>query len=96
MMKDFYNKLVDLYAGHELPSELESELEARASQDGALAQDMLTLRATVDALHSSMDDVEFTEESYQRILMKVYARGVEMQQTASTPAHLQYYLPIQG
>lgn len=75
--------------------ELESELEARASQDIDLAHDMLTLRTTVDALQSSMDDVDFTEESYQRILMKVYARGVEMQ-TASAPAHLQYYLPIQG
>ena len=94
-MKDFYNKLVDLYAGRELPSELETEMEARASVDGELAHDMLTLRATVDALKSSMDDVEFTEESYQRVLMKVYARGVEMQ-TNPTPAHLQYHLPIQG
>ena len=95
-MKDFYNKLVDLYAGRELPSELEAEMEARASLDGDLAHEMLTLRATVDALKNTMDDVEYTEESYQRILMKVYARGVEMQQTASTPAHLQYHLPIQG
>ena len=94
-MNDLYNKLVDLYAGRELPSDLEAELEARASQDQELAHDMLTLRTTVDALHLSMDDVEFTEESYQRVLMKVYARGVEMQ-TAATPAHLQYYLPIQG
>lgn len=94
-MNELYNKLVDLYAGRELPMELESELEARASQDIDLAHDMLTLRTTVDALQSSMDDVDFTEESYQRILMKVYARGVEMQ-TASAPAHLQYYLPIQG
>jgi len=95
MNNELYNKLVDLYAGRELPSELESELEARASQDAKLAHDMLTLRTTVDALQRTMDDVEFTEESYQRILMKVYARGVEMQ-TQSAPAHLQYYLPIQG
>lgn len=95
-MDDLYNKLVDLYAGRELPSEIESEMEARASQDSELAHDMLTLRATVDALHTSMDDVEFTEESYQRVLMKVYARGVEMQSSAPAPAHLQYYLPIQG
>ena len=94
-MNEFYNKLVDLYAGRELPAELEAEMEARASQDAKLAHDMLTLRTTVDALKGSMDDVEYTEESYQRILMKVYARGVEMQ-TASAPAHLQYYLPIQG
>lgn len=95
-MDDLYSKLVDLYAGRELPTELEKELEARASQDADLANDMLTLRTTVDALHSSMDDVEFTEESYQRVLMKVYARGVEMQSNAPAPAHLQYYLPIQG
>ena len=95
-MDDLYNKLVDLYAGRELPSEMESEMEARASQDPELAHEMLTLRATVDALHTSMDDVDFTEESYQRILMKVYARGVEMQPNSPSPAHLQYYLPIQG
>ena len=94
-MNEFYNKLVDLYAGRELPAEMEAEMEARASQDAKLAHDMLTLRTTVDALKGSMDDVDYTEESYQRILMKVYARGVEMQ-TTTAPAHLQYYLPIQG
>jgi len=96
MKNEFYEKLVDLYAGRDLPTELEAEMEVRASQDSKLAHDMLTLRATVDALHNTMDDVEFTEESYQRVLMKVYARGVEMQQATATPAHLQYYLPIQG
>ena len=95
-MNELYSKLVDLYAGRELPSEMEADMEAAASQDSKLAHDMLTLRTTVDALHNSMDDVEFTEESYQRILMKVYARGVELQQVNSTPLHLQYYLPIQG
>ena len=95
-MNTLYDKLVDLYAGRELPSELEAELEARASQDHALAHDMLTLRATVDALDTTKDDVEFTEESYQRILMKVYARGVDMEPVSPPPAHLQYYLPIQG
>jgi anti-sigma factor RsiW len=94
-MTETYRKLVDLYAGHELTDELNEELESAAHADPELAADMASLRLTVDALQSTPEP-EFTEESYQRILMKVYARGVEMQQRSPDPAHLQYYLPIQG
>ena len=94
-MEDFYSKLVDLYAGRELPGEIEADLEARATKDPELAHDMYTLRHSVDALKAQAGDVEMTEESYQRILMKLYARGAELQ-TAPEPPHLQYYLPIQG
>ncbi|MFN3683855.1 MAG: hypothetical protein ACK41F_07950 [Fimbriimonadaceae bacterium] len=95
MNRDFYRKLVDLYAGGELPQELEEELEAAAFRDPELSHDMVTLRQTVEALRSS-EDVSFTEESYQRILMKLYAQGVDIQPKAPTPAHLQYQLPIFG
>lgn len=95
MTKDLYSKLVDLYAGRELPAELEDQMELAAASDATLSHDMRTLRGTVDALHA-VETPEFTEESYQRILMKVYARGIEMQTSAPTPIHLQYQLPIQG
>lgn len=95
MNRDFYRKLVDLYAGSELPQELEEELEARAFGDPELSHEMTTLRQTVEALRRS-DDPTFTEESYQRILMKIYAQGVDIQPKAPTPRHLQYQLPIFG
>lgn len=94
-MNDLYSKLVDLYAGRELPAELEEQMEEAAKHDPALAAEMSSLRKAVDRLHNA-PPVSFTEESYQRILMKVYARGVDMQPKAPTPAHLQYHLPMQG
>jgi hypothetical protein len=66
-----------------------------SAEDLELARDMKSMRDTVDAVRSTPSP-EFTEESYQRVLMKVYARGVEMQPMTPTPAHLQYSLPIQG
>ncbi|HZH98797.1 MAG TPA: hypothetical protein VEX38_07480 [Fimbriimonadaceae bacterium] len=95
MNSDFYNKLVDLYAGQELTEELEDELESAGFGDPALNHDMTTLRRTVNLLQSAPVP-EFTEESYQRILMKLYARGGDVQPQAATPAHLQYHLPMQG
>jgi anti-sigma factor RsiW len=95
MKSDLYDKLVDLYAGGELPAELEDQMELAASSDPALARDMSSLRSIVDSLRNS-EDPEFTEESYQRVLMKVYARGVDMQPQAPAPAHFQYHLPLQG
>ena len=93
-MNDFYNKLVDLYAGGELTEELEKELEQEAFLDPDLTYEMSTLKKTVDMIHS-VPEPTFTEESYQRILMKLYARGVELQTKSPDPAHLQYSLPIQ-
>lgn len=94
-MNDLYRKLVDLYAGGELPAELEAEMESAAQSDPELALDMRTMRQTVQSVRA-VPDPEFTEESYQRILMKVYARGIAMHPTTPTPAHLQYSLPMQG
>lgn len=95
MKNDLYNKLVDLYAGKELPQELEEELELAAYTNPTLSHEMATLRRTVDMLQADQG-LEFTEESYQRVLMKLYARGAVIESTTSIPLHLQYHLPIQG
>ncbi len=94
-MNDVYRKLVDLYAGEELPDELKDELEAAAFNDASLSHDMNTLKNTV-ALLKSLPDPHFTEESYHRILMKLYARGAYPQSTSPPSAHLQYHLPMVG
>jgi hypothetical protein len=95
MNQDFYKRLVDLYAGRELPTELEEEMELAAFSSPALSQDMASLRRTVDTLRSDRGP-DFTEESYQRVLMKLYARGANIEPKAEAPLHLQYQLPIQG
>lgn len=95
MNSDTYKKLVDLYAGGELPQELAEDLEAAAFQDKSLAQDMLTLERTVSALHQDQGP-EFTEESYHRILMKLYSAGAPIETKSPPPVHLQYPLPIAG
>lgn len=92
---DLYSKLVDLYAERALPADMENRMEAAAANSPELAGDMMTLRGAVDLLHAE-EAPEFTEESYQRILLKMYARGVELQTKRPDPIHLQYQLPIQG
>lgn len=95
MNNELYKKLVDLYAGRELPSELEDQMEWASFGDAELSHDMSTLRRTVDALQADPAP-EFTEESYQRVLMRLYSRGIEVETKTQTPAHLQYHLPMQG
>ena len=95
MNNELYNKLVDMYAGRELPAELEDQMELAAAGDPALNHEMTTLRRVVDTLHE-INDVEYTEESYHRVLMKLYARGAEVHTQAPTPSHFQYNLPLQG
>lgn len=95
MNSDLYKKLIDLYAGRELPTELEDQLEMAAFTDAELSHDMSTLRRTVDMLHQD-NEVDFTEESYQRVLMRLYARGAAISPKAKDPIHLQYHLPMQG
>lgn len=94
MNSEFYRKLVDLYAGRELPAELEDEMELAAFNDQELSHDMASLRRTVDVLRNDSGP-DFTEESYQRVLMKLYARGVDVKPRSPEPTHLQYQLPIQ-
>ena len=93
-MNDTYKKLVDLYAGNELPDELNQEMEQAAMTDPELKHDMTSLRRTVENLQA--DEINFTEESYQRILMKLYAKGGHLQTHSPDPRHLQYQLPMSG
>lgn len=93
-MNETYRKLVDLYAGSELPEELNNELEEAAKTDPSLMQDMTSLRQTVETLQN--DEFVFTEESYQRILMKLYAKGGHLQTQSPEPNHFQYQLPMSG
>ena len=91
---DFHRRLVDLYAGRELPTELETDLEAAALRDADLAVDMMSLRGAVDTLRN--EGSPFTEESYQRIRTTLLLRGSHFEAAAPEPLHLQYQLPIQG
>ena len=95
MNAEFYRKLVDLYAGHELPIHLEEEMEIAAMTDSDLAEEMREMRETYDALKGAPGP-EFTEETCQRILMKMIAKGAVVETTAPEPAHFQYQLPMQG
>ncbi len=95
MNNELYSKLVDMYAGNELPAELEDQMELAAASNAGLNHDMTTLRRVVDTLHQG-NDAEYTEESHHRILMKLYARGAEIQTQAPVPSHFQYNLPLQG
>lgn len=94
MNSELYQKLVDMYAAGELTEELQETLNSEAFGNAELSHEMSTMRMTMDALHE-MPDPEFTEESYQRILMKLYFRGADVQPHSPEPAHLQYHLPIQ-
>ncbi|MFY9234838.1 MAG: hypothetical protein WAO58_10320 [Fimbriimonadaceae bacterium] len=95
MNSEFYTKLVDLYAARELTEELEEAMDAEAYRDPALGREMQTLRETVDLLRSEPVP-DFTDVSYERILLKMYARGGDIQTRAPEPAHLQYHLPMAG
>lgn len=93
--KDLYAKLVDLYAGHELPEELTEELETASFTDPELAHDMRTLRQTVQALRD-LPAPRFGEESFHRILFRMYALGAEPRLDSPTPLCFQYQLPMSG
>ncbi|MBL8048347.1 MAG: hypothetical protein JNJ45_06660 [Chthonomonas sp.] len=95
MKNEFYSKLVDLYAGDELSTELKDELESAALADPELSHDMLSLKTTVQLLREG-PEVEFSEDSFQRILLKMYRRGVEIQTSAPHAAYMQLHLPMQG
>lgn len=95
MNNELLKKLVDLYAERQLPSDVEVEMESAAAGDPLMMADMASLRNTVDMLQSDSGP-SFTDESYQRILMKLYARGAAIQPKTPAPSYLQYHLPIQG
>ena len=96
MNSELYKKLVDMYADRELTEELIQEMEAYAETDDELKQDMISLRATVDILREMHGDVEVSEETYQRILLKLRSAGVQIETAAPEPQYWQYQLPMHG
>lgn len=94
-MKETYEKLVDLYAGEDLPQELMDELEAAAKLDPALSQEMASLKGTVQALKNAPAP-EFTQETFHRILMRMYTKGAIAEPLSPEPTHLQLRLPLSG
>lgn len=95
MNESIYKKLVDLYAADELSTELMEELETAATTDTELRNDMASLKATVQSLRQSAAP-EFTEDAFQRILIKMYRKGVDIQPQAPPATFMQLQLPIQG
>lgn len=94
--KTFYNKLVDLYAGQELPEDLEKNLSEAAASDPDLAKDMATLRQTVQSLHGQ-SAVNYTEDTEYRVLMKLqaWAESDLISKQEESPSW-QYRLPMEG
>ncbi len=92
---DLYQKLVDLYTGDELPEELTEELETAAFTNPEIANEMRTLRATYREL-KALPVPRFGEESFHRILLKLYAGGADLEMLSPTPAFMQYQLPMSG
>ncbi len=92
---EMYQKLVDMYAGNELPEELMEELETAAFGDAELAREMRSLRVTVNAL-KAVQTPPFGEETFHRILFKLYAAGADPEIHSPSPALLQYQLPMSG
>lgn len=94
-MNKLQRQLVDMYAAQELDIEAAEELEAIALLDSELANDMHSLRFTVETLRGT-DAIEMGEESFQRVLLKLYQAGVQPKLNSPEPAHWQYRLPLQG
>ena len=93
--EELYERLVDLYVGDELPEELMEEFELASTRNRQLAQDMHSLRQTVEMLRA-IPQPKYREESFHRILFKLYAGGANPQPKSSPPAYFQYQLPING
>lgn len=92
-MNDLYRKLVDLYAGQELPEELALDLESAAATDEHLATDMATLTQTVNLLKAHPAP-EFDERDFLRILFRMQTMGADIsfEEAQSHPG--QYQLPM--
>lgn len=95
MSNELHSKLVDLYAGGELPEELEAELEEAAMADPDLAQELFTLKKTVEKLHREPTP-RAGEEAFMRILLRMQQRGADIQTQSPDPDHWQFRLPLQG
>ncbi|MCA0361268.1 MAG: hypothetical protein LCH41_09455 [Armatimonadetes bacterium] len=100
-MNDLYHKLVDLYAGHELPEDLVALLEQAAQTDPSLAMDMSQARTLVDLLHT-MPAPGFSEADHLRILFKMHTAASDLPENPFSPEQsetqpgTQYQLPMFG
>lgn len=92
----FYKKLIDLYAGSELPTELENDLIEATKDSAELQQDMMSLRNLVNTLHQSSPE-QFSEEIDYRIQMKIQNWGENLViQNQQNSELLQFKLPMEG
>lgn len=92
----FYNKLVDLYAGRELSEELENELHDAAQSDRLLAQEMATLRQTVQQLQT-LPGENYNDDTEYRIQMKISAWSeTDILAKQESDDTWQYRLPMEG
>lgn len=94
MNKEVQSHLVDLYAGNELTEELKAKLEETAHADPDLRHDMLSLKTTVELLHSDRG-AGLSEEANQRILLRMQIMGAYTPPAAEAK-YWQYQLPIQS
>ena len=62
----------------------------------ALHRMQCVVQIQVHEVLQKSDGPHLTEESSQRILMKMRTKGARIEQNSPDPAHLQYHLPIQG
>ncbi|MBL8068109.1 MAG: hypothetical protein JNM28_06645 [Armatimonadetes bacterium] len=92
-MSDLYRKLVDLYAGGELPEEMVDDLNQAAAHDESLATDMATLKQTVELLRSEPAP-EFNEQDYLRIIFRMQTAGAEIEFAEAERNPGQYQLPM--
>ncbi len=82
-MNELMRQLVDLYAGDELDQEARTALEQEALGDAELAREMFTLKTAVEHLRS-LEQPQMGEESFQRVLMRLYKSGAQPQSSART------------
>ncbi len=92
MNKEIQSHLVDLYAGNELTEELRAKLEEAAYADPDLRHDMISLKTTVELLHSDRG-AELSDEAHQRIQLRMQIMGAYTPPSAEA-AYWQYQLPI--
>lgn len=93
MNQDFYQKLVDLYAGDDLSAELMEELGQAAATRPHLAEDMRTLRMTVELLRS-LPAPSYSPLTEENILERMAAEGVNLRKSATSETAAQYLLPF--
>ncbi len=92
----FYKKLVDLYAGSELPQELEQEMDFAAQSDSELKADMDSLKSIVQGLKESPTE-PYTDDVHYRIQMKIQNwSDATISEPTNNSTIWQFRLPMEG